>query len=182
MVWGVHCSNISRKQMSQRWLARLHGQEPCAAGMDAEEGVRSTGMAGTCTHMCPDSEIERRLRIEDVAIFERPDPAVAWTDRSLAVKRFARNVGAPYASWTRHTHLGRALSSLQNKCSRPGSPHHAAASEALHLAEGACAQIEQVPEYLKTLEALQVTQAHPWGSIHPTKYTNRTDLLLTTPW
>ena len=54
--------------------------------------MRSVGIQGTCEHMCPDSEIERRLRIEDVALFERPDPAVAWTDRALAVKRFARNV------------------------------------------------------------------------------------------
>ena len=54
--------------------------------------MRSTGIAGTCPHMCPLSEIERRLRIEDVAMFERPDPNLASTDTSLAVKRFARNV------------------------------------------------------------------------------------------
>ena len=62
--------------------------------MDTEDGMRSTGIAGTCPHMCPLSEIERRLRIEDVAMFERPDPNVASTDTSLAVKRFARNVSA----------------------------------------------------------------------------------------
>ena len=64
----------------------------CSAGMEAEDGMRSTGIVGSCPHMCPLSEIERRLRIEDVAIFERPDPSVAFTDTSLAVKRFARNV------------------------------------------------------------------------------------------
>ena len=36
------------------------------AGMDKEEGVRSVGIQGSCEHVCPDSEIERRLRIEHV--------------------------------------------------------------------------------------------------------------------
>ena len=45
---------------------------------------------GTCEFMCPDSEIERRHRIEDVAVFERVEPSLARTSRELAVKKFAR--------------------------------------------------------------------------------------------
>ena len=47
---------------------------------------------GTCEEMCPAGEVERRTRIEDIALFERPDPAVAATTAALAVKKFARNV------------------------------------------------------------------------------------------
>ena len=53
--------------------------------------VRGT-IAGTCEQMCPEGEIERRTRIEDIALFERPDPRVAATTAALAVKKFARNV------------------------------------------------------------------------------------------
>jgi hypothetical protein len=42
--------------------------------------------------MCPASEIERRTRIEDIALFERVDPRIPSTNPDLAVKKFARNV------------------------------------------------------------------------------------------
>ena len=45
--------------------------------------------------MCPAAEIERRTRIEDIAIFERIDARVATTTIDLAVKKFARNVRLP---------------------------------------------------------------------------------------
>ena len=57
---------------------------PCA-------GAR-LGVVGTCEDMCPAEELARRRRIQDVALLERRDPAVADTDTSLAVKKFARNV------------------------------------------------------------------------------------------
>ena len=49
---------------------------------------------GTCEEMCPASEVERRTRIKDIALFERPNPAVAATTAELAVRKFARNVRA----------------------------------------------------------------------------------------
>ena len=42
--------------------------------------------------MCPPAERERRERIEDIALFERPDRRFATTTAALAVKKFARNV------------------------------------------------------------------------------------------
>ena len=58
----------------------------------AGEGMVRGTIAGTCERMCPEGEVERRTRIEDIALFERPDPRVAATTPALAVKKFARNV------------------------------------------------------------------------------------------
>lgn len=58
----------------------------------AAAGIEKGTITGTCTQMCPTSEIERRIRIEDIALFEREDPRVATTTSALAVKKFARNV------------------------------------------------------------------------------------------
>lgn len=55
-------------------------------------GIKKGTIKGTCTDMCPASEIERRERIEDISSFERFDPSRAETTTDLAVKKFARNV------------------------------------------------------------------------------------------
>lgn len=55
-------------------------------------GIQQGTIQGTCTDMCPASEIERRTRIEDISSFERLVPSRAETNTELAVKKFARNV------------------------------------------------------------------------------------------
>jgi hypothetical protein len=87
--------------------------------------------------MCPASEIERRLRIEDIALFERMDPRVASTNTALAVKKFARNV--------RDSLQGQGL--CLHRTARNTFPLRAL-------------QIEQRPENFRTMAALQRTMAH----------------------
>ena len=60
--------------------------------LQQQQLARGAPIVGTCEFMCPDSEIERRHRIEDVAVFERVEPSLARTSRELAVKKFARNI------------------------------------------------------------------------------------------
>ncbi len=62
--------------------------------MFAGGGALKGTIVGTCEDMCPHVEIMKRCNIEDVPIFERPDPHVANTTTELAVKKFSRNVSS----------------------------------------------------------------------------------------
>ena len=79
---------------------------------DADPTLRGA-IVGTCDAMCPAAEVERRERIEDVAVFERPDPSVARTSPALAVKKFARNIEQDPANFRTRAALAAAQAHLR---------------------------------------------------------------------
>lgn len=62
---------------------------------EREELVNAVSLVGTCHSMCPDEEIERRERENDIQLLEKPSPGVIhpphWTLRDTMVKRFRRS-------------------------------------------------------------------------------------------
>ena len=81
--------------------------------LQRDQLARGAPIVGTCEAMCPDSEIERRHRIEDVAVFERIDPSVARTNRELAVKKFARNIEQRADNFRTRSALDKAQAHLR---------------------------------------------------------------------
>jgi nuclear mRNA export protein SAC3 len=50
-------------------------------------------VVGTCEDMCPAAERALRERVQDIQVFEQPEPGnPGRTSAALAVKRFARSV------------------------------------------------------------------------------------------
>ncbi|KAL4433632.1 hypothetical protein ABPG75_000073 [Micractinium tetrahymenae] len=89
---------------------------------EGEGGMRAGAIVGTCEEMCPAPERERRSRLSDIQIFERPDPNnAALTSPELAVKRFARTIdesnNAPEFFRTRGA-LARTMQYLRNLLDR----------------------------------------------------------------
>lgn len=62
--------------------------------MDGEGPEGAFGSTrGTCEAMCPVSEVERRVRLDDFDELERPPPGDhASSPTALLVKRFARTI------------------------------------------------------------------------------------------
>lgn len=60
-----------------------------------EDLANAKSLVGTCTFMCPDEELLRRERENDIQLLEIPDPGGIhppnWTLRNTAVKRFRRS-------------------------------------------------------------------------------------------
>ncbi len=99
------------------WSTAIGSRKPlCHAGGGIQQGT----IQGTCTDMCPASEIERRMRIEDISSFERMVPTRAETTTELAVKKFARNVrhtSPTITSLCANTPLARGTPANLNPCS-----------------------------------------------------------------
>ncbi|KAI7840763.1 hypothetical protein COHA_005577 [Chlorella ohadii] len=77
------------------WASREGSAAPEGDEEDDEGtgSMRSGAIVGSCEDMCPEVERERRSRLSDIQIFERPDPNNAsLTSAELAVKRFARTI------------------------------------------------------------------------------------------
>lgn len=71
-------------------------------GEDAEGAFGST--RGTCEAMCPTSEVERRVRLDDFDDLEKPPPGDRTTSpTALLVKRFARTIVSAVCA---HWHVG----------------------------------------------------------------------------
>lgn len=93
--------------------------------------ARFGSTVGTCEAMCPDSEVQRRINMDDFDELEQPLPGDARTSAQLAVKRFARTIVRtltlpPVQHQARHCPCGWAC-----MCSYPGMqcswcPRHAA--------------------------------------------------------
>lgn len=60
-----------------------------------EDLANAKSLVGTCQYMCPDEELLRRERENDIQLLELPDPGgthpQGWTLRNTAVKRFRRS-------------------------------------------------------------------------------------------
>ncbi|KAK9796708.1 hypothetical protein WJX73_007053 [Symbiochloris irregularis] len=69
-------------------------RQDVSMGMDGEEPEGAFGSTrGTCETMCPDSEVDRRVRLNDFDDLERPPPGDHVTSpTALLVKRFARTI------------------------------------------------------------------------------------------
>jgi len=69
-------------------------------------------LTGTCQHMCPDEELVRRERENDIQLLETTMPGTihpqGWTLRNTAIKRFRRSA-ADYKldvpEWVRPPHV-----------------------------------------------------------------------------
>ena len=71
----------------------ISGQGSRCTGDDGEEPeIHFGSTVGTCEDMCPQSEVERRVRLDDFDELERPLPGDATPATALAVKRFARTI------------------------------------------------------------------------------------------
>ena len=97
------------------------GVHPTAPGDDDDPSLRGA-IVGTCASMCPPSEVERRERIEDVSMFERPDLSVAVAHPALAVKKFARTVDQDPATFRTRAALDTTQAHLRTIMDRTDVP------------------------------------------------------------
>lgn len=128
---------------------------------------------GTCEDMCPHAEIVKRCNIEDVPVFERPDPRVATTNTALAVKKFSRNVSmwplmlciCPNARRSCCMHPRRRMCSFTSVGVDPSGSKSTLRRNlpcaALPLVMVVSyAQVEQTPENFRTIGALRRTMMY----------------------
>ncbi|KAL3934588.1 MAG: hypothetical protein SGBAC_009729 [Bacillariaceae sp.] len=70
-------------------------EENPTARNEREDLKNAVALVGTCTHMCPDDELLRRERENDIQLLEIPLPGTLhpkdWTLRNTVIKRFRRS-------------------------------------------------------------------------------------------
>lgn len=70
-------------------------EENLTARNEREDLKNAVALVGTCTHMCPDDELLRRERENDIQLLEIPLPGTLhpkdWTLRNTVIKRFRRS-------------------------------------------------------------------------------------------
>ena len=98
------------------------GVHTSTATADDDDPSLRGAIVGTCAAMCPPSEVERRERIEDVSMFERPDLSVAVTHPLLAVKKFARTVDQDPANFRTRSALDTTQAHLRTIMDRTDVP------------------------------------------------------------